>query len=107
MHPRVHRVRLFWIRAARGCAIMREGPMSPEELARAWVETFNTGDFAANKDLGAEDGWFGITAPNAGTDREAGDQVARGWKAAFPDAKGEITRVVVNGNDVAMELEWV
>ncbi len=81
--------------------------MAPEELARAWVTTFNDGDFAANRDLIAADGWFGITVPNSGTDRDANERESRAWKAAFPDARGEITRLLVNGNDVAMEIEWV
>lgn len=80
--------------------------MSPEELARAWVQTFNDGDFGAGKELGAEDGYFGITAPGAGTSRDAGDQDARMWKAAFPDARGEITRLLVSGDTAAMEVVW-
>lgn len=80
--------------------------MSPEELARAWVRTFNDGDFEAGKDLGAEDGYFGITAPGAGTNRDAGDRDARMWKAAFPDARGEITRIVTSGDTAAMEVVW-
>lgn len=80
--------------------------MSPEELARAWVQTFNDGDFARNLDLGHEDGYFGITAPSAGTSRAAGDQDARMWKAAFPDAKGEITSLITSGDTTAMEVIW-
>ena len=81
--------------------------MSPEELARAWMETFNRGDFDANRALGAEDGWFGITAPSAGTSRDQAVEDGRNWKAAFPDAQGEISGVLVRGDDVAMEVRWV
>lgn len=80
--------------------------MSAEELARAWVQAFNDGDFEANKELGAEGGYFGITAPGAGTSRDAGDQDARMWKAAFPDARGEIKRLLVSGDTAAMEVVW-
>ena len=80
--------------------------MSPEELARAWVATFNSGEFEKNRDLGAEDGYFGITAPSAGTSRDAGDRDGRMWKAAFPDARGEIANVVVNGDTAALEIVW-
>jgi steroid delta-isomerase-like uncharacterized protein len=91
---------------ARGCGIKEEDIMSPEELARAWVETFNSGEFEKNLDLGAEDGYFGITAPSVGTSRDAGDQDARAWKAAFPDARGEIKIMVVNGDTAAMKVVW-
>lgn len=80
--------------------------MSPEELARAWVETFNSGEFEKNLDLSAADGYFGITAPSVGTSRDAGDQDARAWKAGFPDARGEIKNLIVNGNTAAMEVVW-
>lgn len=80
--------------------------MSPEELARAWVETFNEGDFDRNRDLGADDGYFVITAPSAGTSRDAGVQDGQMWKAAFPDARGEITNLVTSGDRVALEVTW-
>lgn len=80
--------------------------MSPEELARAWVKTFNEGDFEAGLNLGNEDGYFGITAPGAGTSRDAGDQDGRMWKAAFPDAQGEIKRLITSGDTAAMEVVW-
>ncbi|MCA1669286.1 MAG: ester cyclase [Thermomicrobia bacterium] len=80
--------------------------MSSEELARAWVQTFNDGDFERNLKLGHEDGYFGITGPSAGTTRAAGDQDARMWKAAVPDARGEITRVVTHGDTTALEIVW-
>jgi steroid delta-isomerase-like uncharacterized protein len=80
--------------------------MSPEELARKWVDTWSEGDFDANKDLVAPDAWLGITAPSAGTSREQGDQDARAWKATFPDGKGRITNMLVSGDNVAMEVEW-
>lgn len=80
--------------------------MSPEELARAWVQAFNDGDFEVNKELGHEDGYFGITAPGAGTSKDAGDQDARMWKAAFPDATGEIKSLITSGDTAAMEVVW-
>jgi steroid delta-isomerase-like uncharacterized protein len=80
--------------------------MSPEELARAWVQAFNDGDFAGNRDLMRDDGYYGITAPGAGTSKDAGDQDARMWKAAFPDAKGEIKSLITSDDTVAMEVVW-
>lgn len=80
--------------------------MSPEELARAWVQTFNDGDFDANRALGAEDGYFGITAPSAGTSRDAGVQDGQMWKAAFPDARGAVTNAVAHGESAALEIVW-
>lgn len=80
--------------------------MSAEELARAWVQAFNDGDFERNLELGHEDGYFGITAPGAGTNRAAGDQDGRMWKAAFPDARGEITHLVTSGDTAALEVVW-
>ncbi len=80
--------------------------MSPEELARTWVAAFNNGDFDKGRDLGHDDGYFGITAPSAGTSKDAGDQDGRMWKAAFPDARGEITSIITSGHTAAMELVW-
>ena len=80
--------------------------MSSQELARAWVKAFNEGNFEESVNLGHEDGYFGITAPGAGTSRDAGDQDARMWKAAFPDAKGEIKHLVTSGDTAAMEVVW-
>lgn len=80
--------------------------MAPEELARKWVESWNTGDFAGGFALFASDAWLGITAPSAGTRVDQGDQDARAWKAAFPDGKGTITNLLVSGDTVAMEVEW-
>jgi len=80
--------------------------MSPEELARAWVQAWNDGDFAAGNSLVADDAWLGITAPSAGTSKEQADQDARAWKAAFPDGRGTVKSVVANGNSAALEVEW-
>jgi hypothetical protein len=63
--------------------------MTPEELLRAWVQSFNDGDFAAGTALATPDGSYGITAPSAGTSPAQGEQDARMWKAAFPDARGD------------------
>ena len=71
-----------------------------KELARAWVQTFNDGDLDATRDLGNEDAYYGITAPSAGTSRDAGDRDARMWKAAFPDARGDIKSAITSGNTV-------
>jgi steroid delta-isomerase-like uncharacterized protein len=83
------------------------GGMSPEELAREWVRGFNEGDFQATTDLTTEDAYCVITAPSAGTSREQAEQDARMWKAAFPDARGEINGMITSGDTAAMELVWV
>jgi steroid delta-isomerase-like uncharacterized protein len=80
--------------------------MSPEQLAQAWVQSFNDGDFKRNEELGHDDGYYGITAPGAGTSKAAGDQDARMWKAAFPDATGDIKSLITSGNTAAMEIVW-
>lgn len=80
--------------------------MTPEELIRAWVQSFNDGDFAAGTALAAPDGTYGITAPSAGTSPAQGEQDARMWKAAFPDARGEITNLITSGDGAACEVTW-
>lgn len=80
--------------------------MTPEELIRAWVQSFNDGDFAAGTALAAPDSTYGITAPTAGTSAAQGEQDARMWKAAFPDARGEIANMVARGDMAACEVTW-
>ncbi|MGN6743360.1 MAG: ester cyclase, partial [Amnibacterium sp.] len=80
---------------------------SVEELARASLEHFNSGDLDA---LRAEMG-PGFVYEETGTGRRVTDPdeaIAgfRQWRTALPDVTGTITRLVVDGDLVAMEIRW-
>lgn len=81
--------------------------MASADVARANVEAFNAGD------------WEGVAATFAsecvydevGTQRRLEGQDAileayRGWKEAFPDAKGRIDRTIADNGTVTLELTW-
>ena len=81
--------------------------MTSIDVARANVEAFNAGD------------WEGLAATFAsecvydevGTQRRLEGQEAileanRGWKEAFPDATGRISRAIADNGTVTLEITW-
>jgi steroid delta-isomerase-like uncharacterized protein len=77
------------------------------ELARASVEQFNQGDFAAMRALMGP----GFVYEETGTGRRITDPddvitALRGWKEALPDVQGTIERLAVDGSTAAIEIVW-
>lgn len=76
-------------------------------LAKEGVEAFNKGDWEQTKR---------ITAPNVaykematGRKTENVDQfieLAKAWRAAFPDAKGTVTSAIASGDTAVLEITW-
>jgi steroid delta-isomerase-like uncharacterized protein len=80
--------------------------MTTGQLLDRFVELFNAGKFEeAEQDLAS-----GATIEEVGTNRtftpRESTENARGWKAAFPDARGTITSKIVEGNKGTAEVVW-
>jgi steroid delta-isomerase-like uncharacterized protein len=80
--------------------------LNANQLLEQWVLTFNRGDVEGAQKL---------YAPNAvqeeiGTGRKLKKEeipaVFQGWRNAFPDAAGKVTRVIASRNVVAGEIVW-
>jgi|ERR671936_343653 steroid delta-isomerase-like uncharacterized protein len=79
----------------------------PVTIAKESVEAFNSGDYEKTRALTAPDGVYEETATNR---RLVGvndiEQAFRGWRTAFPDAKGTITKAFAFGNTAVLEIVW-
>ncbi len=78
-----------------------------EQLARESIEAFNRADWDAIRAMSAT----GYVYEETGTGRriegvEAVIVVLQEWKAAFPDATGEITRSAISGDTAVLEIIW-
>jgi steroid delta-isomerase-like uncharacterized protein len=78
-----------------------------DKLARESIEAFNQSDWEAVRSAIGP----GYVYDETGTGRRIDDideliGALQAWKAAFPDIKGEITRTLVAGDTVAMEISW-
>lgn len=78
-----------------------------EDLARKGIENFNVSDWQAARELCAP----GYVYEETGTGRRITDldelvAALQAWKAALPDATGEVLRVVSAGDTTVMEVRW-
>lgn len=78
-----------------------------ELLARRSVEAFDRGDWDDVRALAGA----GYVYEEIGTGRryegiEATITALQEWKSAFPDASGEVMRVVTEGDTTVMEIVW-
>lgn len=77
------------------------------QVAEAWIEAFNAGDWPQFRAPLAAD----VVYEETGTQRRTQNadeylQLAQGWKQAFPNVKGTIRNVVSSGNTVVQEITW-
>jgi steroid delta-isomerase-like uncharacterized protein len=77
------------------------------QVARAFLEAFNAGDWARVKASLVPDSVY----EELGTQRriEGSDAIMeayRGWKTAMPDARGNVRNAFSGGNSVALEVVW-
>jgi steroid delta-isomerase-like uncharacterized protein len=80
---------------------------SAADLARESIECFNAGDFERLRSLLAEDSYEEELATQRrleGVDAQM--DAARGWKQAFPDARGTVHGTYADGSNVTLELTW-
>ena len=83
------------------------GEKDPVAIAKESVEAFNAGDYEKMRALTASDGIYEETATNR---RLVGvnsiEEAFRGWRTAFPDAKGTINKAFSMGNTAVLEIVW-
>jgi steroid delta-isomerase-like uncharacterized protein len=80
---------------------------SAVDVARQSVECFNAGDFDRLRSLLADNSYEDELATQRhleGADAQV--DAARSWKEAFPDGRGTVNGVYVDGNTVTLELTW-
>lgn len=80
---------------------------SVEQLARASLEAFNDADWQETRTLLGPD----FVYEETGTGRRVTDidEMIAGlsqWRAALPDVVGTVERIIVDGDTVAMEVQW-
>ena len=81
--------------------------MSCVDVARENIEAFNAGDWGRSGATLATDCVYDEPATQRRLEgREAIVDAFRGWKDAFPDARGRIEREVVGDGAVALEISW-
>lgn len=76
-------------------------------IARENVEAYTTGDWSRLKAVVTQD----VVYNELGSQRrlQGADQMVQtyqGWKKAFPDGKGTITRALASGDFVTIEVTW-
>ncbi|HSR42348.1 MAG TPA: ester cyclase [Longimicrobiales bacterium] len=77
------------------------------KLLRHNIEAFNDGDFEAFGSTLAETGSFEELATRR-VNRSRDDEIAlsRGWRKAFPDARGTIKNIFASGDQAVAEIVW-
>jgi steroid delta-isomerase-like uncharacterized protein len=77
------------------------------QLAKEGIDAFSAGDWQRFKAPLSPDAVYEELATQRRI--QGPDQIVeatKGWKRAFPDAKGTITRVVESGDAVVLEVIW-
>jgi steroid delta-isomerase-like uncharacterized protein len=75
----------------------------------AWApnDAFNRGDWSAFEAALAPDAVYEeVTTGRRTEGAKANIELAKGWKSAFPDAKGTMDASYVSGDTVIFELTW-
>jgi steroid delta-isomerase-like uncharacterized protein len=76
------------------------------ELLEQWVATFNEARWEDALNLSAVDSVEEEIGTGRKLNRQEALEAAKGWKAAFPDARGQIASRIISGNQAAGELIW-
>ena len=79
----------------------------PIALAKEGVDTFNQADWGRTRDISAPDVVYLELA--TGTRVQGVDgfvEVSKGWRSAFPDAKGTVTSALASGDTAVIEITW-
>ena len=81
--------------------------MSSVDVAREQVEAFNAGDWERLRATIADDSVYDELATQRHVEgQDAIIDANRGWKEAFPDAKGRIERAAAEDGTVTLEITW-
>src|SRR3989475_3005545 len=77
------------------------------QLAKQNVEAFGKGDWASFKaPLSADAVYEELATQRRTQGPDAIVEISKGWREAFPDAKGTITKAVESGDTVVLEIIW-
>jgi len=77
------------------------------QLAKQNVEAFGKGDWASFKaPLSADSVYQELATQRRVQGPDAIVELSKGWRQAFPDAKGTITKAVESGDTVVLEILW-
>jgi len=77
------------------------------QLARQGVEAFSAGDWDRFKAPLSSDAVYEEFATQRRTQGlDATVESAKGWKHAFPDGKGTVTKAIESGDTVVLEITW-
>jgi steroid delta-isomerase-like uncharacterized protein len=81
--------------------------MDPVKLAREGVDAFTAGDWERFKaPLSPNSVYEELATQRRIKGADEITQAIRGWKTAFPDAKGTVKNAVASGDTVTLEITW-
>ena len=76
------------------------------ELLEQWVSTFNESKWDEGEALFAPNGVTEEIGTGRTSNAKEGVEIAKGWRAAFQDARGQVENRIVSGNQAAGEILW-
>ncbi len=77
------------------------------QLAKQGIEAFSAGDWERFKAPLRDDAVYEELSTQRRTQGpDAIVELSKGWRKAFPDAKGTITKVIDGGDTVVLEITW-
>ncbi len=77
-----------------------------EALTRRSVEAFNVADWQGVRDLTGPGYVYEETGTGRRVETEEFFAALSAWRAAFPDCRGEVLRVLTGGDTTAAEIRW-
>lgn len=80
--------------------------LNANQLLEQWVSTFNRGDVQGAQKLYAPNAVQAEIGTGRKLKKEEIPAVFQGWRNAFPDAVGKVTRIVASRNVAAGEIIW-
>lgn len=75
-------------------------------VGRQLIEAFNKGDWDAFRDVLGKDVDYRETGTGRHAKGEEYVQLCQGWREALPDAEGEVTAAVQEGDLAALQIHW-
>lgn len=78
-----------------------------ERVARRSVEVFDAAEWDRVGEFAGPD--YAYEEVGSGRRAQGGEawvEIAKGWKAAFPDARGEVLQAVTAGDSCVLEIAW-
>ena len=76
------------------------------ELLEQWVATFNEARWDDALNLSADDAVEEEIGTGRTLNRQESLAAAKAWRAAFPDARGQLVNRLISGSQAAGEIVW-